>query len=778
MSAGLIGKSIGRVEDADLLRGNGRFVDDIHLPGMLHAAFLRSPHAHAAIGRIDAKRALALDGVYAVYTLDDLAPHLKATELVVALPSPAYRLDVHRPVLARTETRYVGEPIAVVIADDRYIAEDALALVEVDYERLAAVADCKQALSPDSPTVHYGAAHNLAAEFQLAFGDAQEAFATAPHVFHEELWQHRGGGHSIECRGCVALYQSFDDQLTVWISTQTPGPCQRHLAEVLGREENAIRVIVPDVGGGFGPKLVFYSEEAVVSAVAIHLNRPIKWIEDRREHFTATTAERDQYWDVEIAVDAQGRIRGIRGTLVQEHGAYTARGVNVPYGSGTAVSLPYVVPAYQLDIKVALTNKTPVTPVRGAGQPQGVFAMERLLDRVARELGLDRAEVRRRNLVQAKQMPYTTSLETRGGIKVILDSGDFPKVMESALAHARWDSFAFRKGEARGQGRLIGIGVANYVEGTGRGPYEQVAIRVLPSGKIHVMTGAAPMGQSTKTMLTQIVAEHLGGDSSNVVVTAGDTAIASLGFGGFNSRQAVLAGNSAHAAAIKIRAKILAVASHLMECDQNELEIFGPDVTVKGTDNRRLPLGEIVRASAGLPGYKLPGGLSPGLEATENIVIDAMTYANGTAVAEVEVDTETCGVKILNFVFAHDCGRIIHPKIVDGQIMGGIAHGVGNALYEWMGYDEHAQPITTTFAEYLLVTALEMPPVSLIHHETPTHLNPLGVKGVGESGVLPTAAAIISAIENALEDYRVHIRRTPVFPNDIAGWIDAGASRR
>ena len=776
--SGVFGTSIERVEDDDLLRGKGRFVDDIHFPEMLQAAFLRSPHAHAAIGRIDVTQALALPGVRAVFTLDDLAPHLKTTELVVALPSPAFRLDVHRPVLARTETVHVGEPIAVVIADDRYIAEDALALIEVDFDPLPAAADCKEALAPGAPAAHRKASHNLVAEFRLAFGDTDAAFAFAPHVFHEELWQHRGGGHSIECRGCVALHQPFDDQLTLWSSTQTPGPCRHHLAEVLGREENTIRVVVPDVGGGFGPKLVFYSEEVVVSAAAILLNRPVKWIEDRREHFTGTTQERDQYWDVAIAVSEDARILGIRGTLIQEHGAYTARGVNVSYGSATAVSLPYVVPAYKLDIKEALTNKTPVTPVRGAGQPEGVFVMERLLDRVARELGLDRADVRRRNLVQGAQMPYTTPLKTRGGVKVVLDSGDYPKVMESALSRAGWGSFPERKAEARSCGRFTGIGVANYVEGTGRGPYEQVTIRVLPSGKIHVLTGAAPMGQGTKTMLIQIAAEQLGQDPSNVVVTAGDTAGASLGFGGFNSRQAVLAGNAAHAAALKIRDKMLTVASHLLEVDEKELAIEGREVRVKGTDNRSLQFGEIVRATTGLPGYKLPGGLPPGLETTEHVVIDAMTYANGTAVVEVEVDVETGGVKILNFVFAHDCGRVIHPKIVDGQLMGGIAHGIGNALFEYMGYDENAQPVTTTLAEYLLVTSTEMPPISLIHHETPTPLNPLGVKGVGESGVLPTAAAIISAIEDALSEYAVHIQRAPVFPADVAAWIDAAGSRQ
>lgn len=771
MSGGTFGRNVARIEDEYLIRGKGRFVDDLKLTGTLHAAFLRSPHAHALIKGIDSSAAAAVDGVHAVYTLADLKPHLASSLMVVALPSPAFRQNVHRPVLADTEVVYVGEAIAVVIADDRYIAEDAMAMIEVDFDLLEVAADCKEALRPGYPTVHHKAPHNLVAEFSIGFGEVDQVFEKAPHVFREDLWQHRGGGHAIECRGCLANYQAFDDFLTLWNSTQTPHPCRRHLSEVLGREESSIRVIAPDVGGGFGPKLVFYGEEVVVSLASILLNRPVKWIEDRREHFTATTQERDQYWDVEIAVDDDARILGVRGTLIHDHGAYSARGLNVPYGSASAMTLPYIVPAYRLDIKVALTNKVPVTPVRGAGQPQAVFAMERLLDRVARELGIGRDEVRRRNIIPGSKMPYTTALETRGGIKVVLDSGDYAKVMESALDAAGWNAFAERRLAAAKRGRLIGIGMANYVEATGRGPYEQVTVRLLPSGKLLVQSGAAPMGQGTKTMLAQIVAEHLGGDLSNLIINAGDTAAASLGFGGFNSRQAVLAGNSANQAALAVRTKMLTVAGHLLEASDSDLTIKGAAVIVKGTD-RRLSFRDLFKETAGLPGYKLPGGLPPGIEATEQVVIDAMTYANGTAVSEVEVDPETGEVRLLNIVFAHDCGRVIHPKIVDGQVLGGIAHGIGNALFEWMRFDAKGQPVTTTLAEYLLITATEMPKITLVHHETPTPLNPLGVKGVGESGVIPMPACIISAIEDALRDYNVSISRSPIGPSEITDLVE------
>jgi aerobic carbon-monoxide dehydrogenase large subunit len=772
-----VGVNVERVEDPQLLRGEARFVDDIRLPGMLQAAFVRSPHAHAAILGIDTSAALALPGVHAVLTRDDLAAKLQTTQLVVALPSPAFRQEVHRPALASEEVVHVGEPVAVVIADDRYVAEDAAALVAVDYDPLPVVADCREALKAGAPTAHRNAPHNLVAEFALEYGAVDAAFANAPHVFRETLWQHRGGSHSIECRGTVAVHEPIEDRLTLWTSTQTPHAAKSILCGMLGRDPDSVRVVAPDVGGGFGPKLVFYPEDVCVAVAALILGRPVKWIEDRREHFVATTQERDQHWDVEIAVDNAARILGVRGELVHDHGAYTARGVNVPYGSAAAVPLAYVVPAYRLAIKLALTNKVPVTPIRGAGQPQGVFVMERLLDRVARELRLDRAGVLRRNLVPADQMPYATPLKTRGGMQVVLDSGDYLKCQADALARAGWEEFSARQAAARAQGRHLGIGLANYVEGTGRGPYEQVTVRIEPSGRVHVYTGATAMGQSTKTMLSQIVAEQLGGDMKNVVVTAGDTAGVPLGFGGFNSRQTAIAGPSAHAAALLVRNKVLTIASHLMEAGEHDLEIDGREVQVKGVPGMKRSLAEIARAAAGLPGYALPGGLSPGLEATEQVVIDNMAYANGTAVAEVEVDIETGAVAIRNFVFAHDCGRVIHPKIVDGQVIGGIAHGIGNALFEWMGYDGNAQPVTTTLAEYLLITSTEMPPVQLLHAQSPTSLNALGVKGVGESGVLPTAAAVISAIEDALSPFDVRIGKTPVSPQEIVSLIDQGRQR-
>jgi carbon-monoxide dehydrogenase large subunit len=428
-------------------------------------------------------------------------------------------------------------------------------------------------------------------------------------------------------------------------------------------------------------------------------------------------------------------------------------------------------------VKVALTNKVPVTPVRGAGQPQGVFVMERLLDRAAQELKIDRAEIRRRNLVPAEAMPFKKGLVTRGGVPIVLDCGDYPACQAEALARAGWTDFPRRQSEARANGRYLGIGLGNFVEATGRGPYEQVSVRVTATGMIEAATGAAAMGQGTKTMIAQIVAEQLGGMMERVVVTAGDSGKVSMGFGGFNSRQAVMAGSSAHVAAVKVREKVLLAASHLLEVDACDLEIEGEHVVVKGAANVNIALGKVAKSMTGAPGFVLPGNLPPGLDATENVVIDAMTYGNGTAVAEVEVDIKTAAVKVVRIVFMHDAGRIINPMIADGQIIGGIAHGIGNALYEWMGYDEAGQPLTTTLADYLLVTASEMPIFELGHRETPTPLNPLGVKGIGESGVLPIPAAIASAVEDALSPFRVRIRQFPIRPRDLAAMLEeAGAN--
>ena len=769
----LFGKDIKRLEDPVLLRGEAHFADDICLPEMAHACFVRSPFAHALVKGINSSAAEEIEGVIAVITLADLRPQLLSELLVVGLPSPSYRQHSDRPVLAFEEVSYVGEPVALVVARSRHIAEDAAAIVDVDYEALPAISDCKKALEDGSPTARAGAPHNLMAEFLQEYGDVDAAFSNSPHVFKESLLVHRGGSHSIECRGCVARYEDITDELTLWTSHQMPHSLMRTFVEITGLDENKVRIVTPHVGGGFGPKLVVYQEDVSLLLASKLLKLPIKWIEDRREHFTNTTQERDQYWDVEIAVDEEGLIQGVRGGVIHDHGAYTARGVNLPYNAAETIPLAYEIKNFKMAVRVALTNKVPVTPVRGAGHPQGVFVMERLLDRAARELKIDRAEIRRRNLIPGDQMPYEKPLKTRGGMPVLLDSGNYPKCQAIAEEAADWAGFPARQKAALANGRYLGIGLSNFVKGTGRGPFEQVTVRIGPSGKVHVYTGGVNIGQGTHTMLAQIVGEQLGADMNNVTLVGGDTHATALGIGTSNSRLAVVAGTSAHVAAVKVREKALKVASQLLEASQEDLEIIDGDVVVRGTD-MRISLGDVANAVAGTPGYALPEGTEPGLEATENVVLDNLAFAKGTNVIEVEVDPDTGGVKILKFILAHDSGVIINPMMADGQIFGSAAHGIGNSLFEWMGYDDDANPVTTNFGEYLLVTATEMPHVQVIHHESPSPLNPLGVKGVGECGVVPTPAAVISAVENALQPFGAKFSKAPVSPSEIIGMIKQG----
>jgi aerobic carbon-monoxide dehydrogenase large subunit len=770
----LFGRSVRRLEDRTLVVGDGKYLDDLYPENCLAAAFVRSPHAHALFSAVDLSAALAMPGVTAAFAAAELKRRLVCNCLSTGLPSTSFHLQADRPVLADGEVAYVGEPIAIVVAASRSLAEDAIEAVGIDFQVLPPVADCRKALEPGSPTVHSKLSHNRIADLGFAYGDTDAAFAGARHRVRGSYNIHRGGSHSMEGRGVLAVPDRLGGRLEVWSSTQTPQALKQMLCDVLDIQEDKVSVFTPDVGGGFGPKLVTYPEEIAVAASALLLQCPVKWVEDRREHFLSTTQERDQHWDVELALNAEGKILGIRGQLVHDHGAYNVRGLNVPYGSGVNLPLAYNVPAYRLDIAVALTNKVPVTPIRGAGQPQAAFVMERLLDRAAVTTGLGRDEIRLRNLVRPDQMPCKKPLKLRGGTNVILDSGDYPATQRCAMERADWAGFEARRAAAQRGGRRLGLGLCNYVEGTGRGPYEIAAVRIDRSGEIIVTTGASAMGQGTATMIAQIVGEQLGGDISKIKVQTGHTG-GSLGFGAFNSRQTVVAGASAQASAVAVRRKLLQVAAHLMEADVADLDIVGDGVAMKGVPELKRSFAELSRVAVGLPGLQLPGIDSPGLEASEKVIISDMTYSNGSALAEVEVDVETGNIRVLRFTIAHDCGRMVNPVMVEGQVIGGVAHGIGNALLERMIYDDMAQPVTTTFADYLLVSAAEMPPVDIMHLESPSTMNALGVKGVGESGVIPVAGAITSAIDDALSDLDIHIDCAPISPQALLERIrDAG----
>ena len=765
---GPFGQPVRRIEDPALLTGAGRYADDIHFPGMLQAAFVRSAFAHARIRSVDAAAARAIDGVRAVLTMEDLSPYLTSDRLSVGMPSKAYQQLRDRPILAASEVCHVGEPIAVVIAEDRYVAEDAAALVEVDYDVLPASADAEQAAQPNSPVAHADAEHNILAEFSMGYGDPDSAFAAAPLVLKEKFTLHKGLGMALEGRGLVARYDQLDDRLTVWLGTQMPHMAHRMFINLLGRNETNTRVITPDIGGGFGPKLVFYPEDIVVATAALIMEAPVKWIEDRREHFTSSTQERDQIWDMEIAVDDDGKILGVRGDMIHDHGAYTARGVNVAQNAGSIVPGPYEVAHYNLDIKLVLTNRPCVTPVRGAVYPQGSFVMERLLDRAAEKLDIGRDEIRRRNLIQPENMPYTRPLASRADPSIVIDEADFPRCMETALDISDWKGFPARQAAADAEGRLIGIGLSVYLKGSGRGPFEAATVRVGPSGRVSVTSGVSAIGQGTRTMLAQIVAQSLGVDVGDIDVVIGDTSAIPYGMGAASSRQTVTAGSSARAAANEVRDKALRVAAHILEAAQDDLEIADGRVHVKGVPGMSVGLGEIATQLAGAAtGFALPAGEKPGLEAHVAEQIDGLAFSNGAHVAEIEVDPDTGNVRVLNYVIAHDCGVMVNPLVIDGQVAGGAAHGLGFAMYEKMIWDDQAQPQSTNLAEYLVPGSAEMPNVHIEHIVVPSSQNPLGVKGVGESGLVPVPAVIASAIENALSSRDVRISNIPVSPTDI-----------
>jgi len=775
---GRIGSRFRRIEDVPLLTGAGRFVDDIRLPGLLHVAFVRSPHAHAAIRSIDTHAARALPGVHAVLTLDDLSPVLIKRRMVREPGQGGKPRETMWPYpLSCGEVAFVGETVALVAAESRYVAEDAAALVEVDYEPLPPVADARNAALPGGAAARTDLASNVVSTYRVNYGDMDAAFRSAAHVIREEFYQHRGGAHSLEGRGGAAEYHPGSDGITYWASTQKAHDLQQNICQFVRIDENRFRVVAPDIGGGFGPKLCVYPEDVAIVAAAKLLKRSLKWAEDRREHFIAAVQERDQYWTLEVALDSDARILAIRGKLIHDLGAYALQDVNLPYNSASAVPGPYHVPALAMDVVIAYTNKVPVSSVRGAGYPQAAFAMERLMDRAARELGIGRDEVRRRNLIPAEKMPYESALKSRSGAPILYDSGDYPGTQADVLKRAGWDDFARRQREAGRGGRYIGIGLAHGLKGTGRGPFEMGLVRVSGGGRVSVLTGASAMGQGLATALAQIAAAELGVRPEEVGVVAGDSSVVPAGLGGFASRQTVTAGNSVMLAAREVARKAKALAGMLMQIAPDDLELAGGAVRMKSAPERGISLGEIARALRGGPGYAFPPGFDPGLEASAAFRVEQLAYANACHVVEVEVDIETGRVDILRYVALHDHGVQVNPIIVDGQTRGGIAHGIGNALYEYMGYDSSGQPTTTNFADYLLPGSTEVPSIESHYTISPSPLNPLGVKGAGEAGVIPAAAAIISAVENALEPFGVKIAQVPLFPHRLLEMIMAARAK-
>jgi aerobic carbon-monoxide dehydrogenase large subunit len=753
MSTRTFGQPVKRNEDRRLLTGQALFIDDVELPGMLHVAFLRSQTAHAKIIRIDVSKALQRPGVVAAYTASDLGDYWRPGPLLVPPPPIAGIIFNERTQvpLAKHKVRHVGEPLVIVIAESRYIAEDALDDIDVELETLGAVVDLEQALRAGSPLVHDDLGSNLSAHVRQVKGNYTAAAAKADRIIKRRFHYEHGISSPIETRGVVAQWDRRANQMTVWDTTQAPVFIRNGLAGMLGLNERQVRVVAPFVGGGFGPKIMmFYPEEVLLPWVSIKLNRPVKWIEDRLEHFFATTHERGQIHDAEMAVAGDGRILGIKDVFLHDGGAYDPYGLTVPINSQCTLLGPYVVPAYDSTFTAVFTNLPIVTPYRGAGRQHGVFVMERLLDLAAHELNIDRAEIRRRNLIPPDAFPYNNEIIYQDFAPLSYDSGNYEPVLDMALDAIGYSAFKHEQAKARAEGRHLGIGVACDVEGTGIGPYEGAKVQVQSNGKVSVATGIGTQGQGHFTSFAQIAAEQLGVDVTDVDVVTGDTDQFYWGAGTFASRGAVVAGNAVNEASKVVRQKALKLASDLFECSEADLVLEDGKVSIVGIPEKFIKLGDLARQANPMRGAVKPG-TEPGLESTQYFGPPSGATANGVHAIIVEVDPRTFDLKILKYVVVHDCGTVINPMILAGQIHGGVAQGIGNAFYEKLVFDDQGQLLNASLADYLLPTALEVPRMELAHTVTTSPLNPLGIKGAGEAGAIPVGPLFAQAIEDALD---------------------------
>jgi CO/xanthine dehydrogenase Mo-binding subunit len=785
----LVGSRVERREDARLLAGQGRFLDDLGHDA-LAVAFVRSPHACARILEVDVTGALDVEGLVAIYTYDDLvaADARSGTRVSERLP-----LLIPHPDLTHGRTgfpladglvRHVGEAVVMVVARDRYVAEDAAERVLVSYEVLPPVVGVARARAADR-LVHDDVPGNVAAHSVQESGDARAAVAASPHTLELDLDVERSLSSPLEGRGVLARWDPDEGSMRIWSSTQTSTGVRAAVAAKLVLPLAKVDCIAPDVGGGFGVKIMHpWPEEVLVPWAARELGRDVKWVEDRREHFISSSHERQQLQHVSVGFDDEGRILGLDVTLWHDNGAYTPYGIIVPIISSTQLLGPYKPGAYRVEFFSLYTNTVLVTPYRGAGRPQGVFAMERTMDAIAQHLGLDRAAVRAANFIQPHEMPYDHGLTFQDGRPLVYDSGDYPTSLEKLKKLVGWEEFAAYREAARAQGRRVGIGLACYVEGTGVGPYEGAHVQVETSGRVNVAIGLTTQGQGHQTAFAQIVADTLGVRMQDVYVTSGDTRRFGYAVGTFASRAAVMSGNAVGVAALKVREKALRIAADALEVDPRDLEVVDGVVQVVGAPGTQIPLSTVAVLSNPLryafdasaaAATQFAGGGSvdrppvaqgdePGLEGTGYYSPIRSTFASGMHAAVVETDPETAEIRILRYCVVHDCGTLVNPMIVEGQIHGGVAQGVGGALYERMEYDENGQLLNASFMDFLMPYSTEVPVIETDHLETPSPLNPLGIKGAGEAGVIPGMAVFAAAIEDA-EGFP--IRRMPISPSEL-----------
>lgn len=770
MTTKYFGQPIPRKEDPRLLTGQALFVNDIELPEMLHAAFLRSDYAHARVLSMDVSEARKRPGVVMVITAEDLgdawAPGPLAVPPPFAIKGAVFNQRTQIPIV-KDKIRQAGEVLVCVIAESRYIAEDALADIVVEVEPLDAVTDLEKALEPDAPLLYEELGTNLAANVKQEAGDYAAARAQADVVISQKILIDRCVGGSLETRGLVVSWDTKAQFLTVWSNTQAPIPMRNVMAGRLGLAESQVRVITPFIGGGFGPRIMISQpDEILLTWATMRLGRPIKWMEDRQESFFSSTSERDQVHYAEIAVNRDGRILGVSDVFYHNTGAYDPYGMTVPLNTQTHTTGPYVVPAFYTEVRMVFTNEMIVTPVRGAGRPQGVYIMERLMDAAARELGMDPVEIRRRNLLQPEQFPHHTGIIGQDFVENVLDSGDYEATLNKAVQKIGYAAFLKEEQpRLRAEGKHVGIGVGCFLEGTAVGPYEGARVTVGASGKVTVVTGISTQGQGHFTSFAQLVADQVGVDIEDVTVITGDTGMFHWGAGTFASRGAAIAGNAIYAAAGKVRAKILETASKALETPEEELELEHGEVRVADLPRKSISLGQLAMLANPMRGTIAPG-VEPGLEAAAYFAPPHGATGSGTVAMIVEIDPGTMGVEIKRFVIAHDCGVVINPLILEGQIHGGVSLGIGNAFYEKMVYDENGQLLNASFMDYLLPRSTDMPPrIETVHLETPSPLNPLGIKGVGEAGAIPTPAVFAQAVENALADYGIVVAETPLSPS-------------
>jgi carbon-monoxide dehydrogenase large subunit len=770
MTTRYFGQPIKRNEDPRLLTGQALFTDDVHLPGMLHVAFVRSDYAHGYLRSIDTSAARETPGVVAIYTAEDLGDYWRPGPLLVP-PPPIPNLVFHQRTqvpLAKGKVRHVGEPIAVVVAESRYLAEDAAEKVVVMIDPLPAVVDIEKALSSDAALIHDELDQNLNAHAIQRKGDYETARQQAHKVIKRRFLYDRGTAAAMENRGIVASWDAKSEQLLMYDTTQAPIAIRNGIAAMLGLSEKQVRVIAPFIGGGFGPKIMmFYPEEVTLAWITVQLGRPVKWIEDRQENFYATTQERGQVHEAEIAVTKEGRVLGVKDVFLHDAGAYAPYGLTVALNSQCTLLGQYDVPNYYTEFKSVFTNKPIVTPYRGAGRQHGVFVMERLLDIAAKELGMDRVEIRRRNFIPPDKFPYNNQIIYQDFAPLIYDSGNYEPALDKAVELIGYHQFIQEEQpRLRAAGKHVGIGIVTYVEGTGIGPYEGARVTIETSGRVSVATGVGTQGQGHYTSFAQIVAEQLGVSVENVRLTTGDTAEFYWGAGTFASRGAVVAGNAIHAAAVKVREKVLKKAGEELEVAIEDLELVDGLARVKGSPETAIKLGDLAARANPMRGAVKPG-TEPGLEATDYFGPERGATASGVHAMIVEVDPETMLVEIKKYVVVHDCGVVINPMILEGQIQGGVAQGIGNAFYEQLHFDENGQLLNASFMDYLVPTADTVPTILTDHVETPSPLNPLGIKGAGEAGAIPVGPLFAQAVEDAFRGTALEILEIPLSPNRL-----------